>query len=82
MAFIYGAMVPPTRTSLKIAGTSGIASIIVALFANMLAIFYSSGFSYAQNWLSDLGGTSNAAFLNVLTPQSAHLPRSSSVDRA
>ena len=44
------------------------ASIIVAGVATSLAIFYSSGFSYTQNWLSDLGGTSCAAFLNVPRP--------------
>ncbi|MGZ4925834.1 MAG: DUF998 domain-containing protein [Halobacteriota archaeon] len=58
----------PTRTSLRIAGACGIASIIIALFTNMLAISYSSGFSYTQNWLSDLGGTTNAAFLSVPHP--------------
>ncbi|MDD1721315.1 MAG: DUF998 domain-containing protein [Euryarchaeota archaeon] len=59
---------PSTGTSLKIAGACGIASIIVAGVATSLAIFYSSGFSYTQNWLSDLGGTSYAAFLNVPRP--------------
>jgi hypothetical membrane protein len=59
---------PSTRTSLKITGACGIASVIVAIFANSLAIFYSSGFSFTHNWLSDLGGTSYVAFLNVPRP--------------
>jgi hypothetical membrane protein len=59
---------PSTRTSLKIAGACGIASVIVAVFANSLAISYSSGFSFTQNWLSDLGGTSYVALLNVPRP--------------
>ncbi len=59
---------PPTHTLLKIAGTCGIVSIIIALFANTLAIVYSSGFSYTENWLSDLGGTTDAAFLGVPHP--------------
>ena len=58
----------PLSTKLRIAGACGIASIVVATLANALAIFYSSGFSYTQNWLSDLGGTSYAAFLNVPRP--------------
>ncbi|MGZ4911474.1 MAG: DUF998 domain-containing protein [Halobacteriota archaeon] len=59
---------PPTRIPLKIAGACGIASIIVALLANTLAIVYSSGFSYTENWLSDLGGTTDVAFLAVPHP--------------
>ncbi len=59
---------PSTGTSLKIAGACGIASIIVAGAATSLAIFYSPGFSYTQNWLSDLGGATDAAFLNVPHP--------------
>ena len=53
------------RTTLRIAGACGIASVVVAGVAESLAIFYSSGFSFTENWLSDLGGMSYTAFLNV-----------------
>jgi hypothetical membrane protein len=53
---------------LRIAGACGIASVVVAGVAESLAIFYSSGFSFTENWLSDLGGMSYTAFLNVLRP--------------
>jgi hypothetical membrane protein len=59
---------PSTCASSRVAGTCGIASVVVAILANSLAVFYSSGFSFTQNWLSDLGGTSYAAFLNVPRP--------------
>jgi hypothetical membrane protein len=59
---------PSLRTSVRIAGTCGFASVVVAISTNSLAIYYSSGFSYTQNWLSDLGGTSYVAFLNVPRP--------------
>lgn len=59
---------PSTRTTLRIAGACGIASVMTAGVAESLAIFYSSGFSFTENWLSDLGGISYAAFLNVPRP--------------
>jgi hypothetical membrane protein len=54
---------------MRIAGACGIAAIVVAGCAESLAILYSPGnFSYTQNWLSDLSGTSYTAFLNVTRP--------------
>lgn len=48
------------------AGACGIASVVVAGVAESLAIFYSpDNFSLTENWLSDLGGMSYTAFLNV-----------------
>lgn len=53
------------RTLLRIAGACGIASVIIATVAESLAIFNAPGFSFTENWLSDLGGLGYAAFLNV-----------------
>jgi hypothetical membrane protein len=54
---------------MRIAGACGIAAVVVAGCAESLAILYSPGnFSYTQNWLSDLSGTSYTAFLNVTRP--------------
>ncbi len=59
---------PSTQQTLRIAGACGIAAITIGILANALAIVYSAGFSYTENWLSDLGGTSYVAFLNVPRP--------------
>jgi hypothetical membrane protein len=43
-------------------------AVIVFLSFVGLAIFYSGNFSITQNWISDLGGMSYTAFMNVSRP--------------
>jgi hypothetical protein len=55
---------------LRIAGACGIASAVVAVCLETLAIYYSPvTFSFTQNWLIDLGGMSYTAFFNVARPE-------------
>lgn len=61
---------PSTRTTLRIAGACGIASAVVAVCLETLAIYYSPvTFSFTQNWLIDIGGMSYTAFFNVARPE-------------
>ena len=54
---------PAHRTLRQVAGVCGLLCVIIASSSVALAIFYSPGnFSFTQNWLSDLGGTSYAGF--------------------
>jgi len=53
---------------LTLAGVCGIASVIIAVTAIMLAVSYAPSFDMTQNWISDLTGTSHAYFLNVSRP--------------
>ncbi|MFZ0010861.1 MAG: DUF998 domain-containing protein [Halobacteriota archaeon] len=53
---------------LTLAGVCGIASIVIAVIAIMLAVSYSPSFDLTQNWISDLTGISHEGFLNVSRP--------------
>jgi hypothetical membrane protein len=53
---------------LTLAGVCGIASVIIAVIAIVLAASYAPSFDSAQNWFSDLTGMSTAYFFNVSRP--------------
>ncbi len=54
---------------MRMAGACGIASAVVAVCLESLAIYYSPvTFSFTQNWLINLGDMSYTAFFNVARP--------------
>jgi len=58
----------PRKRLLTLAGVCGIASVVVAVIAIMVAVSYSPSFDLTQNWTSDLTGISHEGFLNVARP--------------